>query len=253
MMFVDRSKYAFLEKRIKKEGMKYDDDYVREYLYYLYGFRCCYCDSAVSYFEIDHFYPQKPSSTKKNNIDEIENWHLSCKRCNKYKSNYGKYSKMLSPDYYDDGLSPDWSLTNQKKLDECTKYEGPYFRCNDEYEEFFLTRLKFNGTKRLDRSLLLLRVLYLMDLMKIMKTCCDHMKQYKKRNTLLFVLFRPYKRLILEHKESSLNLMILIAGKFKKNACFSSMIVNTLGKAFIDMLKEFDDYERNRILKVFSD
>ena len=90
--------------KIRNRELRYIDDFMQ-----IYNFRCAYCGVSsrvlmnVHLFEVDHFICESSFSGSSKGVDSgcISNLVLSCKCCNRDKSNLTwptKYNQLLHPD-----------------------------------------------------------------------------------------------------------------------------------------------------------
>jgi hypothetical protein len=242
MIKIPRKHHKYLE------GLKYNDDSMKHYLFNTYGSKCCYCEASLAYFEIDHFYPKGSDYSKKRDPNtgklcryslfelrkllkkiiytkkrydafenEQENLHLSCKRCNHNKSSFSSYA--LSPNYYFSKKS--WKQISQQYLDSRFWYNYAEAKANIIYEPF-IKQLKLNGSKKIEKALLQRRILYLAETLDLLNICVD---LYNSKSSSFFDLFK------------------IVACRFKKDAPFTTMIVNNLGIAFLRLLRKLSKQE----------
>ena len=124
--------------------------YIREFMQ-IYNFRCAYCGVSnrvltnVHLFEVDHFICESSFSGSSKGVDSgcISNLVLSCKCCNRDKSNFTwpiEYNKLLHPD-----------AGNLKHL--FVRDNGYYIRIAKTYEDDnvilgFYRQLKLGSQKR---------------------------------------------------------------------------------------------------------
>ncbi len=239
------------------KNIKYNDDSMKQYLFNSYGSKCCYCESPLAYFEIEHFYPKGDSKTKSKNsnkngqflsIYEISsilkrliknkkkyelfendqrNLHLSCKRCNLYKGMFRGYA--LSPDFYYD--KDKWKVVSQKYLDSRLYYNYAEVRTNYIYIPF-IEKLQLNGKNKIGTALLRRRILYLAETLKLLDLCVDLKKENSKS---FFSLFK------------------IVTIRFCEKSAYTSMIVNNLGKAFLSIFYTLKLEEKKEILNILGE
>lgn len=196
---------------------------LRKYLHDIYGDKCCYCETSLkrpnASFQVDHFYPQKLPNKQKNGpyVYDIENFHLSCSRCNDCKKMYngkkGPYytGPALSPNYYINALGK-WELSSSSYISDHIHFVGPFVR-SEKYDKFIDT-LKLNGLDDLYRSPLQDRAHYLYKTMIEIKDCFEYAEYNKAEAKKRF-------------KE--------ISKKFDERAEYSTMVIRVLGKKYIEL------------------
>ncbi len=181
----------------------YTDEDVKAHLALCYGFKCCYCESrnySTSFLEVEHYYPKTPVSSilpsqfqvnnsvsptkaefvfyNKNVINDVRNYHISCRRCNTFKRNF--VGKVVSPNYFHSGIA--WDKTSNTKIQARIWYEKDKVRARSDYIPF-IKALKMNGEDRqsgirgchtsipLYSSLLLERTRHLEKVRKLLRMC----------------------------------------------------------------------------------
>lgn len=256
MIKIYRKHHIFLE------NIEYNNESMRRYLFNTYGPKCCYCETSLAYFEVEHFYPKGDSKRNSKNpkklnalgrplkltlyetskilkrivrskkkfdsfSDEQENLHLACKRCNLNKGTFCGYS--LSPNFYFD--KSEWKEISQEYLDSKIRYIFAEVECHPVYLPF-VEKLQLNGNGHIGKALLRRRILYLNETLHLLDLCID--LNNAKQHTFFFELFK------------------IVAYRFNKSAPFASMIINNLGKAFFTLFGYFNDIEKKEIAHIVS-
>lgn len=220
----DLEKQDYLETKDDLEKNAFHEDAsIREYLLQRYGQKCCYCENEInasSVAEVDHFYPQKIKKGVENPLHDIvydiRNFHISCHRCNHNKGMY--HNQALSPNYFFKGTS--WCLSSKDFIEKNITYLGPVLYAGQDFKEFF-NRLKINGhnfspKKGTCKSLLYDRAKYLYETQTLLDTCVQ-LIQINNKSPQLKNLFR------------------LVSQRFEKDAKYSTMIIQNLGKFFLKL------------------
>lgn len=221
MHYIDKanskSRYSLLKMRTYKR-LPYDGVRVKQFLVEVYGLRCCYCESAIvasSYFQVDHFYPQKLGQSYCN---DIENYHLSCPRCNANKSDT---LSNLSPNYYYDMNGNCWNYSSPKHFSKHIRYNGPKVESPTHKYDIFIQNLCLNGKTGIELkgwhlSLIDARSAYLLETQLLLQFCIKMLQKGMLNDAKSMLLF--------------------VSNRFKKNAHFSTMVVNNYGLAMKAML-----------------
>ena len=235
----DLDEEAYCESLLSESKVNEDDlhkdDRIRMYLVKVYGLKCCYCENVLdssAQVQVDHFYPQKVAKGKANPqkdkyVYDIRNFHISCWRCNRLKGMYdgdpsSSYYKgpALSPNYYQDGGK--WKLTKEDYLEKHIKFLGPVLK-SDQYKLFF-DKLQIN-VKSLGEEMgthlssIHDRARYLYETQELL-TLCNDIIQYDKKIACKILKF--------------------ISNRFNEKAKYSTMIIQNLGKAYLNLKDEIE-------------
>ena len=226
MHFIDKSNsnsnYSLSNLKNCK-NLRYDGVCVKQHLVEVYGLRCCYCESLITsatYFQVDHFYPQ---SMKQPYCDDVENYHLSCPRCNSNKSDK---LNNLSPNYYYDLSVNKWALSSPRHFSKHIRYLGPTINSPTGKYDIFIQNLLLNGYSGSEKrgfhlALIDARAAYLLETQFLLTTVSSLLKKNALKEAFALLLF--------------------YSNRFKKNAQYSTMIVNNYGcamKIILQFLKK---------------
>lgn len=241
MRFVEREGLSSdsIEALINKQGkstVSYNGNPSRRHLFQAYGRKCCYCESPITNFEVDHFWPQEKPNLKfkflKNLkidyseiVDDVRNWHLACSRCNKNKSNF--FGRMLSPNYFFSIRKNDWVKVSESFIKKIIWYDGAYAHYSRRYRKFF-DKLELNGKETLVNT----------DISRANAATYSAILQWR------IEYLEETKQLILLLAEITVNkvfsdvsaLQGIVNKRFMKDAPFSSMIRRNCIKAYCDCL-----------------
>lgn len=207
-----------LSKLKNKKKLPYNGVCVKRFLVEVYGLRCCYCESLISsnsYFQVDHFYPQNLGYLY---CDDVENFHLSCPRCNSNKSDK---LNNLSPNYYYDTSNNCWKLSTPDHFSKHIQYQGPKIISPTCKYDIFINNLSLNGWTDSESNgwhlaLIEDRSAYLQETQFLLQKCISFLK-----NNLI---------------EDAETMILFVSKRFKRNAQYSTMIVNNYGLAMKKML-----------------
>ncbi len=235
MRYIERPLYKGtypLANLVRYKRVPYNGKRVKVHLVECYGFRCCYCETPIlstTTFQVDHFYPQQPSSipaglmsTQYDSIvNHVYNYHLSCPRCNVVKSNK---LNNISPNYYYDFTHLRWKLSRKEFYRENLVYQGPYIRPvnNSSLALQFITNLNLNGTTDSESDGLRLALIdqrsaYLIETQILLQSCYFLMNAREYNGAVILLLY--------------------IGARFRKGAPYSTMIVDNFGPLLYAMLR----------------
>lgn len=220
-------------QKIKKEALEnfYKQENVRKHLVFCYGLKCSYCESLISstsYFEVDHFYPKNPTSSlprqfknfndyKYKIVNDVRNFHLSCKRCNLNKKDFTGLA--LSPNFYHTGKQ--WKKYKSSFIEKNFSYEGATVKCSKVYlpfiEKMHLNTSTEGEKKGLHLSLLLERTRHLNKIGLLLNLCKNLCLAGDLENARIIYDF--------------------LGSYFEKKAQFSRMIVINWGNAYLKIGK----------------
>lgn len=220
-----------LANLLRYKRVPYDGKRVKIHLVECYGFRCCYCETPIlstTTFQVDHFYPQQPNSLPagltQNQYDRIVNhvcnYHLSCPRCNVVKSNK---LNNISPNYYYDFRNSQWKRSKKEFYRKNLKYCGPYI-CpvnNSSLALQFIGNLNLNGKtdselNGLRLALIDQRAAYLIETQILLQSCYLLMNAKEYNGAVILLLY--------------------VGARFRKDAPYSTMIVDNYGPFLYAML-----------------
>ncbi len=235
MRYIERPLYRGtypLANLVRYKKVPYNGKRVKLHLAECYGFRCCYCETPIlstTTFQVDHFYPQQPSSiptgltqSQYNGIvNHVYNYQLSCPRCNVVKSNK---LNNISPNYYYDFAHSQWKLSRKEFYRENLEYRGPYI-CpvnNSSLALTFINNLDLNGKIKSDLNgfrlaLIDQRSAYLIETQLLLQSC------------YLLINAREYNGAVI--------LLLYIGARFRKDAPYSTMIIDNFGPLLYAMLR----------------
>lgn len=136
---------------------RYRQPDVKEALEAMYAGCCCYCDASIGEVAPEHIEHLKPKSKFPELAFEWENLHLSCPRCNTFKSNeYDERNPILDP-------ARDRPLTEHLSYEEPESgHDGMFCKANSERGATTIRHARLDRSKlcrrRLDVYLTTLKV-----------------------------------------------------------------------------------------------
>lgn len=191
--YVDKfSKVTTLKEEYKKKYPRQRNHYInvsskkgtKKEFVDIYSKTCSYCGiggAAISHelLEVDHFIPESSTSLPNNNLNNIQNLKLSCKSCNRGKSNL-EFNNMHI-------LDPDNSIFNYFERDDNFYIQiKTAHKTNPNIIDFYKKLSLGSDLKRLDYVIIVLQdILYLIE-----NNDSRIMKFLNHKNELRGILFK---------------------------------------------------------------